>query len=121
MRTKKLHTILDQIANSPRIKKALADSRQRANDKAENSSTLRKFAFGAVELGALTFGGRKVKRLAILLPILIELTFIFKEQVIDDPAVQKMLHDAWAELENQSTQVYKVAKTQLSKVINRTY
>jgi hypothetical protein len=116
MNLDKLKKILDKITANPKIKKALDDIDLK-NDKNNHVDMILKV------LGAATFLtffpgriGRKIEGIAIIIAVLIKLSILVKEHVIEDPKVQAMVRDAWEELSDQSAALYVLAKNLAKKL-----
>jgi len=116
MNLDKLKAMLDKIAANPKIKKAL-DEMDLKSDRNHLVDNVLKVLSAATVL--TVFGGRigrKIEGIALIIALLIKLSILVKEHVIDDPKVQKKVRDAWEELSEQSAALYVLAKNLAKKL-----
>lgn len=114
---KKFKTILDRVTEHPKIKELLDRQKDSATHPNRYVEILRK-VLSPLLVGLAFFGGRTVRKIeAVLVAIglLIELTILLKEKVIDDPEVRRLVQQAWDELKTQSLAAYTVAQQVVKK------
>ena len=114
---KKFQAILNRMTEHPKIKELLEKQKDSGANSNHYIEILRK-VLSPLLVGLAFFGGRTVRRIeAVLVAIglLIELTILLKEKVIDDPEVQRYVQQGWDELKKQSFAAYTVAQQLVKK------